>query len=54
MHPETLDATTEQELELQQQLGDAEAMRDAARYARQVRRRLGLTQAEFARRSKHP
>ena len=29
---------------------DAEAMRDMARYARRVRKRLGLTQVEFARR----
>ncbi len=29
---------------------DAEAMRDMGRFARRVRRRLGLTQVEFARR----
>ena len=29
---------------------DAEAMQDMARFARRVRRRLGLTQMEFARR----
>jgi len=54
VNPQLLDATTEQDLELQQQSDDAEAMRDAARYARQVRRRLGLTQAEFARRIEVP
>ncbi len=54
VNPELLDATTEKDLELQQQTDDAEAMQDAARYARQVRRRLGLTQAEFARRIEVP
>ena len=47
---EVLDGTTEQDLALQQQHDDAEAMRDMARYARRVRKRLGLTQLEFARR----
>ena len=32
---------------------DAEAMQDMARFARRVRRRLGLTQMEFARRLPH-
>ena len=45
-----LDGTTETDLVLQQQQDDAEAMRDMARYARRVRKRLGLTQVEFARR----
>ena len=45
-----LDATTEADLASQQQQDDAEAMRDVARFARRVRRRLGLTQVEFARR----
>ena len=45
-----LDGTTETDLALQQQQDDAEAMRDMARYARRVRKRLGLTQVEFARR----
>ena len=45
-----LDGTTETDLALQQQQDDAEAMRDTARYARRVRKRLGLTQVEFARR----
>ena len=45
-----LDQTTEQDLALQQEQDDAEAMQDMARYARRVRRRLGLTQVEFARR----
>ena len=45
-----LDGTTERDLALQQQRDDSEAMRDMARYARRVRKRLGLTQLEFARR----
>ncbi|MBI4757213.1 MAG: helix-turn-helix domain-containing protein [Betaproteobacteria bacterium] len=45
-----LDATTEEELAAQQAADDAESMQDAARFARRVRRRLGLTQLEFARR----
>ena len=45
-----LDGTTETDLALQQQQDDAEAMRDMAQYARRVRKRLGLTQVEFARR----
>lgn len=44
-----LDATTEAELAVQQAEDDAEAMQDAARFVRRVRRRLGLTQQEFAR-----
>ena len=47
---EVLDSTTEADLAAQQQQDDAEAMRDVARFARRVRRRLGLTQVEFARR----
>ena len=45
-----LDGTTERDLALQQQHDDSEAMRDMAKYARRVRKRLGLTQLEFARR----
>lgn len=45
-----LDATTEADLANQQAEDDAEAMQDAARFVRRVRRRLGLTQQEFARR----
>ncbi|TXL64104.1 helix-turn-helix domain-containing protein [Zeimonas arvi] len=45
-----LDGTTEADLALQQAEDDAEAMQDAARFVRRVRRRLGLTQQEFARR----
>ena len=45
-----LDSTTEADLIAQQRADDAEAMRDMARFARRVRRRMGLTQVEFARR----
>lgn len=45
-----VDGTTEAEISMQQQEDEAEAMQDMARYARRVRRRLGLTQVEFARR----
>jgi putative transcriptional regulator len=45
-----VDGTTEAEIGLQEREDDAEAMQDVARYARRVRRRLGLSQTEFARR----
>ncbi len=48
--PAVVDATTEAEIALQIQEDDAEAMQDMARYARRVRRRLGLSQVELARR----
>lgn len=37
-----LDRTTEEDLAMQQAADDAEAMQDAARFARRVRMRLGL------------
>ncbi len=46
-----VDATTDAELVQQETEDDAEAMRDAAAWARRVRRRTGLSQGgEFARR----
>ena len=45
-----VDSTTETEIALQQEEDDAEAMQDMARYARRIRRRLGLSQVELARR----
>lgn len=45
-----LDQTTDEDLARQQASDDAEAMQDAARFARRVRMRLGLTQEEFSRR----
>jgi putative transcriptional regulator len=43
-----VDATTEADLRAQAAEDDAAAARDAATYARRVRRRTGLTQADFA------
>jgi putative transcriptional regulator len=45
-----LDATGEAEIDRQRAEDDADALRDAARFARRVRRRLGFSQAEFAER----
>jgi putative transcriptional regulator len=45
-----VDATTEEEIAAQIAQDEAEAMRDAAAYARRVRRRIGLSQVAFARR----
>ncbi len=45
-----VDATTEADIARHAAEDDAEAMRDAAAWARRVRRRLGLSQAEFAQR----
>ncbi len=45
-----LEETTEEEIALQQKADDAVSMQDAARFARRVRKRLGLTQSEFSRR----
>jgi putative transcriptional regulator len=45
-----IDATTEKEIATQITQDEAEAMRDAAAYARRVRRKLGLSQIAFARR----
>jgi putative transcriptional regulator len=43
-----VDATTEADIARHAAADDADAMRDAASYARRVRRRTGLTQAAFA------
>jgi putative transcriptional regulator len=45
-----VDATTEEAIATQIAQDEAEAMRDAAAYARRVRRRVGLSQVAFARR----
>ncbi len=45
-----VDATTEKTIARQAASDDAQAMRDAARFARRVRKRLGFSQAEFAQR----
>ena len=46
--PARVDATTEAEIAAQER--EDEAMQDMARYARRVRRRLGLSHTELARR----
>jgi putative transcriptional regulator len=45
-----VDATTEADIARQIAEDEAEAMQDAARFAKRVRARIGLSQAEFARR----
>lgn len=45
-----VDATTEADIARHQAADSAEAMLDAAKFARRVRRRLGFSQAEFAER----
>jgi len=45
-----VDATTEQDIANHQAADEAEALQDAAKFARRVRRRLGLSQAEFSQR----
>ena len=45
-----LDATTKNELAAQQASDDSAAMQDAAKYARRIRQRLGLTQQELSQR----
>ena len=43
-----VDATSEEDIAKQEAADEAEAMQDAAKFARRVRRRLGLSQAEFS------
>ena len=48
--PAVVDATTEADIALQEREDEAEALQDMARYTRRIRRRLGLSQTELARR----
>ena len=48
INPDLVDGTTEEEIGRQKAADEKEAMLDAARYARRIRKRLGLTQAEFS------
>ncbi len=48
--PARVDATTEADIAKQIAADEAEAMQDAAKFARRVRKRLGLSQAEFSER----
>jgi putative transcriptional regulator len=43
-----VDATTEDDIATQIEVDEADAMQDAAKFARRVRRRLGLSQMEFS------
>ena len=43
-----VDATTEKEIAAQMTSDEAGAMQDAAKFARRVRKRLGLSQMEFS------
>ena len=45
-----VDATTEEDIAAHQAADEAEAMQDAAKFARRVRKRLGLSQSEFSHR----
>lgn len=47
--PAKVDATTKAEIAAQEREDEEEALKDMARYARRVRRRLGLSQTELAR-----
>ena len=47
---ERVDATTEDNLAKQIISDDSQSMQDAAKFTRRVRKRLGLSQAEFSRR----
>lgn len=48
LNAQRVDATTEAELSEQQRADEAEAAQYAGKYARRVRRRLGLSQVQFA------
>lgn len=45
-----VDATSEEDIALQQAADEVEAMQDAAKFTRRVRKRLGLSQTEFSQR----
>jgi len=45
-----LDTTNERDIAAQQHIDETNAMLDAAKFARRVRTRLGLSQAEFSQR----
>ena len=48
--PARVDATSESDIAAHQAVDEAEAMQDAAKFARRVRKRLGLSQAAFSQR----
>jgi len=51
---DVLNATTEVDIALQQHEDELAALQDAAKFARRVRRRLGLSQADFSHRINVP
>ncbi len=46
--PDRVDAMSEEQIAAQQASDDAQVRQEAAKYARRVRKRLGLSQAEFS------
>ena len=50
INPAQVDATTEADIARQTQADEAAARQEAARFVRRVRKRLGLSQTEFAQR----
>lgn len=46
--PARVEATTESDIAAQQAADEADAMQDAAKFTRRVRKRLGLSQVEFS------
>ena len=48
--PARVDATTEEDIAAHQAVDEAKAMQDTAKFARRVRKRLGLSQTEFSQR----
>jgi putative transcriptional regulator len=48
INTDRLDATTEADIAVQQHDDESAALQDAAKFARRVRRRLGLSQVEFS------
>ena len=54
INAERLDTTTEADIAGQQHEDESAALQDAAKFARRVRRRLGLSQMEFSHRINVP
>lgn len=54
INTDRLNATTEADIAVQQHDDESAALQDAAKFARRVRRRLGLSQVEFSHRINVP
>ena len=50
INPAQVDATSEADIAVHQAADEVDALQDAAKFARRVRKRLGLSQAEFSQR----